>query len=138
MKDTIGRKGMPDLWTFGRPYRSGICQAEFISRASSCLGRSPYWVKDRRSEFKLRSREGVGSFFSFRYMLVSRSNKPIFPSYLFRSRTTEAQPLSDGRMTKSCDCFNSRRALPSAGEIFGGGSLGLRSKLTILSLTSSN
>ena len=47
----------------------------------------------------LCSREGVGSFFSFRYVLVSPSNKPIFPSYSFRSRTTEARPLSDGRMT---------------------------------------
>jgi hypothetical protein len=33
MKDTIGRKGMPDLWTLGRPYRRGICPAELLSRA---------------------------------------------------------------------------------------------------------
>ena len=81
----------------------------------------------------LRSREGVGSFFSFGYVLVSPSNKPIFRSYLFRLGTTKARPLSDGRMTKSCDCLDSRRALLSAGEIFSGGSLGLSSKLTILS-----
>ena len=115
-KDTIGRRGVSGLCIFGSPYQRGTFPAELRSRLYKVVGITPSRVRERSKAFIFLSSAGVGSLGRALYVSASAKRVLIFPSYVVRSITTVAFPLSAGVIMMSSACLRLLMAFCSAGE----------------------
>lgn len=91
--ETIGLRGIPSLWTFGRPYSCGSVDAHGVKNSRFSLVISPFCSVSFSADPICRSIFPVGSFLSLLYVL-STSMISNLSSYSPLFVTTVALPLS--------------------------------------------